>query len=85
MTWSFNISKAVDKADAKAKVQEEQDRSQGHFPDNAKAIVDAAIDALPDCEDSVINVSSDGHFQTGPYRGMSSFVVNVSNMFAEIG
>lgn len=83
MSWSFNIARAADKAEAKAKVAGEKAKYPDHFPDAARAIVDAAIDALPECENSVINVSSNGHFAAGENRSTSSMTVNVSNAFAD--
>jgi hypothetical protein len=83
MSWSFDIKGAADKEAAKAQVQEHFESSHGHFPENARALVDAAIDALPDCEDSVINVASFGHFQLdSTYRGTSNLSVVASNAFA---
>ena len=83
MSWSFDIKDAADKEAAKAEVQHRKEQSGDHFPDSAKAVVDAAIDALPSCEDSVINVSSFGHFQMDAgYRGTSNFSVVIRNAFA---
>lgn len=83
MSWSFNIPKAADKDAAKAEVDRNAEAAHGHFPSSAQVVVKAVIDALPDCEDSVINVQSNGHFQSGPYRGTSSIMINVSNQFAD--
>lgn len=83
MSWSFDIKNAADKAAAKAEVQQRHEQANGHFPANARTVVDAMIDALPDCEDSVINVASYGHFQTGGKRGTSNMTVSVGNAFAE--
>lgn len=83
MSWSFDIKNAADKDAAKEQVQERFDASHGHFPDNVKALVDGLIDALPDCENSLINVKSYGHFTTGEYRGASNVLVEVNNTFAE--
>jgi hypothetical protein len=83
MSWSFNAPKLADKAAARAEVERQAEVANGHFPDAAKQVVLAAIDALPDCEDSTISVRSFGHFQTGEYRGTSNYLIEVSNSFAE--
>lgn len=83
MSWSFDIKNAADKGAAKDQVQERFDASHGHFPENVKALVDALIDTLPDCENSLVNVKSYGHFQREEYRGTSNILVEVSNTFAE--
>lgn len=81
MSWSFDIKAAADKAKAKAEVQKRKEQSGEHFPDAVKAMVDAAIDALPEFERSSINVASFGHFATGGYRGTSNLSIVVSNSF----
>lgn len=81
MSWSFDIKAAADKTEAKAEVQKRKEQSGDHFPDAAKALVDGAIDALPDCERSTINVASFGHFTNGDYRGTSNLSIVVSNSF----
>jgi hypothetical protein len=83
MSWSFDIRAASDKDAAKAQVQERADASGGHFPPSAQAVVNAVIDALPECENSVLNVRSYGHFATGDYRGTSNMLVEISSHFAE--
>lgn len=80
MSWSFSYS-AADKAEAHKMLEEKVASQGGHCPESIGDIVANAIDALPECEDSIINVSTNGHFNTGEHRGTSSMTVSVSNQF----
>jgi hypothetical protein len=83
MSWSFAANKLADKEAARAEVARQAEASNGQFPEDAQAVVNAAIDALPDCENSTVNVKSFGHFHTGKNRGTSNILVEVSNSIAE--
>ena len=80
MSWSFSYS-AADKAEAQDVLDKKLEEQAGHFPKAVKSMVSRAIDALPDCDDSIINVSTYGHFNQGDYRGTSNLSITVSNQF----
>jgi len=86
MSWSIYITNAADKEAAKAELAEKA-KSQiehGHMPQSALDAAASAIDGLPDCENSVINLSTYGHYHKAENgRGTSNATLNVSNHFAE--
>jgi hypothetical protein len=82
MAWHINIVAAQNKQTLKDAVAADPHVTNGDVPEGVLATVNAAIDALPDLEDSTISVFTNGHFFTDEAgRGTSNFMVNVQNHF----
>ena len=83
MSWSFSYT-SEDKHAALAKLDEITQQQSGHLPKSVASMVARAIDALPDCDESIINVASYGHFNNSEHRGTSNMTINVSNAYKPV-
>lgn len=80
MSWNFDF-KVDDKAAAKVTLAERAEAAGGHFPASLLPLIEAAIDALPELDDSEISVTSFGHFTSDDYRGTSNLLIEVKSHF----
>lgn len=77
MSWSISF-KANDKDEAQAELEARAETNKLHFPADAKAVVVAAIEALPDLDGYLINVSTHGHFAAPELPNASNMTVSVT-------
>lgn len=82
MSWNLSYN-APDKAAALAELEKQAVAHGRHLPEPVKASIASAIEALPECSDSNITVSSYGHFHAEEHghRGTSNMALTVQNHF----
>lgn len=80
MSWNIDF-RAGSKDEAKAELATRGEAAAGHFPDAVKALIEQAIDDLPDCEDSDVSVVTFGHFNASDNRSTSNLSIKVENHF----
>jgi len=86
MSWNLSFT-AADKPAAQAELEKQAVAHGRHLPEPVKASISNAIEALPECSDSYISVSSYGHFHAEEHghRGTSNMALTVQNHFNPVG
>lgn len=80
MSWSFSYTSLSEDA-AKAMIDDLAAHEGSHIPEPVVAIVKSMIDALPDEPNTVVLVSSFGHFGGNQFGGTSNMQIAVSQNY----
>lgn len=85
MSWNTEIT-ATSKDAAKEELSACPDFVEGNMPATVRGLIAGAIDALPDCENSHIDITTYGHFHDSPdHRGGSNMRIIVQQRLDAVG